>query len=676
MKLRHLALPCLALASLSSVALSQDSVSKTPCLPGDGIRPYSFSGTIGGSEQKNNYVVDLTAFNSSWGTTFGTAPILKSSATSTQFSGSLVSAQGMSRRLLRNVPFPASSYDYWQGVGFGVNNDTTRNDPGTPVVPTGNSQQFAVAFSEFSTTSLGSAYNGVIGGLVNIKRNRPARLYVQRTVAAVNNCDEDGELSQMGLGSVDANGNIHFRTDDFGVVGPGPCSAALSTTAGQNIFRVNIDRRDPAALNVISNDFVAGGLFDKGPVLTPTTEWLVRNSADTHSTPGIVQAGLGTPLYVGMDFNTQYVRGTSFGGITADSTHITGLIGDQRGTVGHTTHNYAPLGSTNGICASIGLDSGTFQALHLSLWGIDAGGSVTGTKTLTIPSLVTDNSTGVTNLAGDNEFNNYGSQVPFRGGNGQVSMWVDSNGDLFVAATADHPDNVTLGNAHDLNYIAVAKCPAGGGATEWTMAAYVDGSMSGKPVLDGPGGSAIGNLVTQSIVLGAGGPSMSSPMFDSAGNIWFVAPVLYNSGSAGDALIRAVYDPATFSYELEMVLSSDAIEGKVLRGRNSTLDYVITFLPINDSNSVSSTGITTQNISEDAHLGRSPRGLENRDPRTLGGLVFTTAILYDYDGDGDFENCINDPLSEDLSYNVIMYVGYPGFDMTEKPSLGERPDSN
>jgi len=120
-----------------------------------------------------------------------------------------------------------------------------------------------------------------------------------------------------------------------------------------------------------------------------------------------------------------------------------------------------------------------------------------------------------------------------------------------------------------------------------------------------------------------------------------------------------VYNPANFSYELELLFRL----GDRFHGRNANRDYIITFMSIADSNSVDSATAWSQNISETAHLNADPGNLEPRDPRTLGGMVLAAQILYDYDNDGVFDACTGtggNPNSADQDYNVLLYVGAEG----------------
>src|SRR5258708_1901197 len=139
----------LALLCCAATAAGQDSVSKLHGLPGDALDAHLVA------EQSNSYVVDLSAVTSSWGNTFGVAPLVKASAvrlSNPDFFNQLLSAQAISRDLKSAVPFAQSSYDYWNTQGAGINGNPARNDPGAPISSAGLSgYQFGFGFAEFGT---------------------------------------------------------------------------------------------------------------------------------------------------------------------------------------------------------------------------------------------------------------------------------------------------------------------------------------------------------------------------------------------------------------------------------------------------------------------------------------------------------------------------------------------
>jgi hypothetical protein len=626
------------IAALCAIApaTAQDSISKLGCLPGDCVEPWADSVATFGSEQVNRFVVDLSPFNTSWGTTFGVAPIAKASRTAAQFTGSLLSSQAMSRRALRNVPFPAPTYEYWNTPGAGVNNDPAVNDPTTPMAPpAGLSVQQAAAFAEFSNTAGGASYNGIVSTLINISPTAPSRLFVTRTVAAINGCDTFSNTAQFGLGSIDAQGVMTLRADDFGTAGSN--CVGLVNLIDDNVFKIATKLRNPAITNVFSNDYVPGGLFDKGVGPNFTTEWLIRNSPTAVNVPGIAASGA-TPLLIGTDQGSGYVRGTAFGSITTDATHLATGSTNHRGNISYTPRNHASVLSTNGVCGVLGL-SATNRTTILNIWGINATGGVTGKLALNLPATVTDNATGATNLAGNNEFDNYQSQASFRGGNGQISLGVDGAGNLLAAAMVSHP--AKAGANEGRNYIAVARVTPGG-SVSWTMASYNNGTTgvtgTGKPVLNGAG-VTIGRLVgLVDVTQGSlNGPSCSAPMIDSGGNVWFLGVwenFLNPTDPFDTALFRAVYDQPTFSYRLERVFST----GRIFRGRNSGRRYQVDFLAIADSNSVSSSTAFSQNICADGWMGYKYATLAPKAPAHLGGLVINAGITYDWDNNNSFDD--------------------------------------
>lgn len=650
-----------------------DSVSRnTTCLQGDAVSPWADGAGAIGSEQCDAYVVDLAEFQSSWGTTFGIAPLVKTSKQSPGFFSSLISAQALSRRQKVDVPFAAGDYDLWTAPGFGVNNDPSLNDPGATVSVVGRTGvQFGAAFAEFS-----GSYNGVIGALVNIDPAEPKRLYVKRVQAANNSCNSTSNIAQFGLGSVDEDGNIHFRADGFGAA----AGCGLASLVNNNLFRARMQDRDCSVLNVISNAITAGapgGPFGNDAAALVGADWFVRNqiSSLNHNPPGLMPESIvgGSSLLLGTNFGDQYVRGPAFGAISSDSSHFAPGISGQRGNLSYSGSLCAVLNNSHGIAAILAKStSGNTDTMNV--WGLDASGNVTGRIALTLPPQITDpvadpvTGANHTNLDfGPNQFDHYHSQVAFRGGNGQIAMGVDQAGRLIVAAEVDHPED--FGPNWPFNYLAVARVDCASGAVEWSMAGYAGLTLGyngdSKPVLDGPSGNVIGRMTSLDLVTGGAplGPSISAPMIDAVGNIYFLSslelfdsvdpengPVTYNSG-----LIRAVYNPSTFGYELELLFKL----GDTFRGANSNIEYLISFMAIADNDSVSSGTAWSQNISEVAHLSIDVADLDPSDPRTLGGLVIGAEIIYDADGltgDGDFEKCATNG-GEDQDYNVLLYVG-------------------
>ena len=92
-----------AAAFLASPTVAQDSVALTDCV-GDAITPWDDASATNGSEQCNDFIVDLAPLTTSCGTEFGIAPILKPSQSSSGFFSSGMSAQSISRVQLEDLP--------------------------------------------------------------------------------------------------------------------------------------------------------------------------------------------------------------------------------------------------------------------------------------------------------------------------------------------------------------------------------------------------------------------------------------------------------------------------------------------------------------------------------------------------------------------------------------------
>ncbi len=637
-------------AGLAAPAFAQDSVSVAGGLPGDALNPTA------SASQVTRYVVDLAPVATSWGTTFGVAPIVKTSFSGSTFFNSLASAQAISPDVIGGVN--ASQFQFAAPMagqsGWGVN--PTANAAGMMVSGPSAAAQFAAAVSEFGTTNGGQSYNGMVGAIVNYDPNAANRLYVTRVQGAVNTNNLAQNLSQFGLGQVDANGNLYFRADAFGTSSAG----GFTALSGVNIFRTNLDARATGTLNVITNSLTSAN----------ATEWIVRNSGTAHNPPSMYPQSVtgGNGIYAGPNFATNYVFGADFGATTTTTAHR-GARPDHRGSIGVTTAN--PLGGVGTAAILVKPNATSDPTNTISAWSYTTTGAV-GTRvdffTPLAPLTITDPTTGfVFSPSAAGEYRNYTDQVGFRGGSGQVAVHEDQGGNLMVAATwFDGGFNDDFNNQ-----IFVGRRV--GTTTDWTIAAYIDaGANGGKPILDGPGGAAIGRLTPLFNVTGGAplGPSLSAPAFDSVGNVWFIGGVeLFNRidtdqdtvGDASDfdsALIRAVFNPTTFSYELELVLEL----GQQIDGLTSGREYRIDFLSIADANSASSGSLFSANASRAAWNNTSVAGLDPADPITNGGVVIAADITYDADQDNDF----NDPTSgnntdattRDESYQALLYVGY------------------
>lgn len=623
--------------ALASAAAAQDSVSKTPCLPGDAVSPWA------ASEQCNSYVVDLAPLTTAWGREFGIAPLVKSSKSASAFFNGFWSAQGLSRVQLQGVPAASPSYSFWNAPGLGINDDGAVNDPGAPLSPAGATHQFCLVAADAGTTDAAASFNGVIGAIVNYEPAAPTRLYVKRVVVATNSCDSASNVSQFGLGAVDASGNAMIRADGVGSA----AACGLTALTGNNYYRVGLGQRDCAALNILSGSFPAGAD-------AAATEWLVRGSTVTHNTPAALPAEVngGTSFILGSNFNREFVRGPDFAGMTSDLTHLCGT--DHRGALAYTTRNHPLVASTHGMGCILGKSAASGNPTELlNVFGLNAAGNVTGTLCLLLPQTITDCRGGAPSIPpAPMQFDHYRSQTAFRGGNSPVAIGVDRAGNLLAAGIVY---NGTQALDDPANFIAVARA-APDGTVQWTIAAMNWGAAT--QILDGPGGTPIGQLTQLFNVTGGVpfGPSMSAPIFDSVGNIYFLSAIEdYATGDFTNALVCAVYDEANFCYELDLVFKL----GDVFPGMNSGREWLISFLSIADSNSVASDSAWSMNGSEAAHLGGAPDpNAPASAPENLGGLVIAAEIVYDWDGDGSFDPCTGGGTgTADQDYNVLLYLG-------------------
>jgi len=631
----------LALSFLLCTSLpAQDSVGKIGGFPGDALDP------LDPNEQVNDFVVDLSTFKSSWGNTFGMAPIAKASDDHTPaptYYNSQMSGQVISKDTLIGVPFARASYDQWNASGAGVNSNPQLQDPGLPV-DTSNSvgNQFGFGFAEWSSDPTGTySFNHMISGVVNYDTASPGRLYVSRVTAAVNGDAWNCNLSQYGTGGVEASGYLAFRGDGYG---SGPCSS-FTELLGNNYFGVGSLLRSNGALNVISN---TGGT-DVG-----ATTWHLAGSATTHNTCTLIPSSIAgaSPIIIGSNFNGEYRYGSGTS-LSTTNVHL-GASSDHRGNVSHSFTNLPSIfpGSVLGTGAILGQNA---IPDTMALWGLAANGAPVSPVNLTLPAVITDNHDGwASNSLGSGtlSFGNFASQVAYRGGNGQVAVGHDSQGRLLSSAFAIHPQYTSGDDGNNL--LAVCRRDAAG-VEDWTMAAYT-ANASGKAITDSAG-NTIGNLVSLGTFSTYAGPSISSPMMDSAGNIYFVSALetigVLGVLDYGVGLVRAEFDETAFEYKLELVFRS----GDVFHGHNSTHDYQVRFFKLADSNSIDSGAPFSGNISAGAFNGQSPASVPSGSVEALGGLVLSVNILYDVNNDGQFISYSSDPASPDEDYNVLMYVG-------------------
>jgi len=656
MKTKTTIAAAIAAAGLAVPALAQDSVSNTPgTFVGDALNPWD------SASQRTDFVVTLTPFMTSGGAQFGVAPLLKSSKSSTDFFSSLVSAQTVSATEITADGFAADTYLFWDMPGGGVNllGDPAANSGGEDVAPTasGEIRQFAAGFGEFATTDTGASHNGAISGVVQYDLANPNTLYVSRVIAATTGADETQNNGAMGTGTVDASGYHYFRADNNGATGPAPI-------VGNNIYRVDLLGRTVGMVNSLSG----AGASDAA-----ASDQIVANetSGDPFSTPGNIPADVaGRPVYVGLTFRGTHAYESSAGTFSETGSHLASA--DQRGTLGTYV---ADLLGNGGVATAghIGRTSGG-ATNRFNLYSMDGNGNVAGSPVELAYPVGTmmdfsENFTVGQATGSIGDLDHYHSQTAFNGGNAPIAIGRDAEGRGLVAGVSYITNS---GNQDPFNAIVVGRFdesdPAG--TVEWGIGAYVDidttgmdpNAVAGKPVYDGMG-NEIGQLRPYAELMnGQNGPSLSGVAFDGAGNIWFTGLVQFpdpeNEGEffLNTTLLRGVYEADVnggFGYRLEKVMSFfDEFESQ-----GTGLNYRVFGFQIVDSNSVNSGAFWSSNVKQGTFGDVDPSTIDPSDPRSTAGVVVSTSITYDVDGDGDFTlNTDTDPTTIDEAYNVLLYI--------------------
>lgn len=656
------------LVLLAGSAFGQDSVSRNANggsgLPGD-AQTYWIS-----SSQRSSYVVDLRSISSSWGTSFGIAPIAKSGrVTSSRFTATNLSSS-ISSDVRIGVAYPESSYTLWTAPGGGVNSLENNTSLNSSVPRSGTASVFGLGFMDFEETGSGATAvftNQITGALAAFDPTEPGRLYVTRYVAAHNNVGVTvADTAQFGYGAVDASGNITFRADGFGSL------ATTNQLTGDSIFRVRMTSRSTA-----TNSISATGGAD-----TAATDRLLNNDAVTHNAPNILPASIGSrSVVVTPNFTGSLRSETSLNATTSISSHRTGAAEHRGGATVLARPVFSSSVATGAVLARV---TSTARTNSISVFGLNSSGGVTGSRLLTLPgSPITSCDSYVPPVFVD--FRSYDSQVTFRGGSAPVAVGVDSEGRALAAATVYNGTAPEADNP--FNAIAVARFdPSNPSSTvSWTLAAWVDSNaMTGKAILGdvgadgapGTGDSGEGDGVINGsdapagrlaalmeTTLGLAGPSMSSPAMDAAGNVYFISSMRANRrvGSTivsepSIGLVRAVYDPAAYCYRLELLCKV----GDVIAGVNSGRNYKIVTLNVADSDSVSSASMWSGSVSGTGWNGDLSQTADPVSPVNLGGLIVSARVVYDTNNDGNYEDPSatgGNTASVDEAYNVALYMG-------------------
>lgn len=658
------------LAAIPAMVIAQDSVSRNANggngLPGDALNPWTTT------YQRVHFVLDLAPIQSSWGTSFGVGPIVKSSKTSTSRFSSLNGPACISPDVLTDAPaFWTNGHKLWNAAGGGLHASESNAGVVSTVTGPATGTSFTVGVLEYEEFPFGSLFpfvNQVIGAGVHFDPDVPSRLYVSRMIAAANSPNGSADRSQLGLGSIDASGFITYRADGFNV------TSTVDALSGNNIFRTNLWARD-TTVNLIS-----------GVGASQATTTLISSEATTLAVPASVPASVlaGVPASLTPSLAGDLRAETTPLSPASTLAHLGGAF-DHRGTPGVSSVGLFP-DSVATIATLVQSSSATPRTDAIAISGINAARQIIATRVLTLPASIASGCDATTWSTNNGEFRHYDSQVTFRGGAGQVAIARDHEGNAMVAAVVSRGGQGFADNPS--NAIAVARFDPSTptSSVAWSLAAWVDpssqtgGVIRGDFGLDGAPGTAdlgegdgvidandapIGRITT---IADAAplfvGPSMSSPAMDANANVYFVASVLLKRRAGNQivdipaiALLRAVRSSGV-CYDLDLVLA----EGDIIQGQNSARAYRIDALNLGDADSISSASLWSSSTTSHAWNALNTSTLAPADSRHLGGLVMCARILYDADNDGDFADPTAiagsiDPNSADEGYHVVLYLG-------------------
>jgi hypothetical protein len=666
----------LSAAALSPIARAQDSVSTGNGLPGDA--PDAYQITAGNTRQVLRYIVDLTPKTSSWGGKYALGPVVKASKSSAGgFFDQLIGAQAASSRFKSGAFFSTAAYAEWVNIaGAGVNTPQNSAAPSTITGAARNGQRFGLGLMEFGAGpdgafGTGDDENNLIGSEIDFAHRQPNRLFVQRVVAATNKSTAAGSGSaSFGVGGIDESGAFHTYADGYSMT----ISTRVQTRA---LLRFKLDARNANGLNQIQG---SGSSIIPGDAAATD---VVRTNTVAMTAPGIISAnvpgGAARPVMLSTDLTNNFVY-ESAANTASTSTAYLGATQGPRGSLCFIPQVFNPVAAASpiGTAASLARTDANTKTRAIQIFGVSTSGAPGVNLNLTLPaaaaSLIDADDTfspGATfTPITDHEFTNYASQASFRGGTSQVAMTQLASGELLVAATvAPNGGGSAVPQTQD-GYIAVARIPAAGGAPTWTIAAHTGAagfagtSAPSKTIWGRTSPTAnlapIGRLARYSEVFGSAssGPSISSPAFDRAGNVYFMATL----GLTGDTattfttgLLRANFDATTNAYKLELLASV----GDILGGINSGKNYQVQFLGVADADSVDSGSVFSSSTVQDSLSGANAPAAAYGSPLSLGALVFRAKIVYDINADALFADpsgSSSGSTSPDQAYNVAMVL--------------------
>lgn len=540
------------------------------------------------------YAVDASLLTSSWGNSFRIAPLLKSTRDlDPMFRSQILGTSTISASFAAVPSNPAASYAIWSAAGAGVS--PLSNSAPSSASPTTFSNQFAVAFVDLSLDPTNLTVATV--GRDPLDGNR---FYVERTQALSSRlAPVSPDTATLSLGAVTSTGRAFVRADAF---------TALETTSdritGDNILLVNAPALAATSVNTLVN---SGGVNTAAQ--PAQTTYIVRNDSAPYSTPSAADLGGSADRALIFDLRAFYRSGTSTGTLSGNTSghRPTGIAG-QRGNPSFSP--ITPLGGSLGTVASLAKPSAggpTALVNSIAAFGVNMSGSTApvaagSPRSFALPSPISV--TGfVANSAGTARFDQYKSQHVFRGGNGVVGIGRNADNQLVLAAVATDPSQG--------DFIAVVTATGPSNQT-WTVAA-----RPGQSVLDGPSGSAVGQLATT-------GLQLSAPAVDLVGNVYFAATWLPTLEPVRVGVFKAVNIGG--DYRIELLVS----EGDAFVGINSATPYSITSIALRDSDSLASGAFHSGSLLQAQTPGSTTN--DSASPLASGGLVVNSTITYDRAG--------------------------------------------
>lgn len=583
--LRHSAVALALIAGTACPALAQDSVATTA----GGNDALAATDT---SVQRVRYVVDLTQVGSSWSNPYLIAPIHKTSRdVNPLFSNQIPVSTAVSPTSGPLSLGSPTAYAFWNTAGPGVN--PNQNGPAGSVNASSFDRAFGAAVGDLSGTS-----TNAVALRVGQNASDVSRLFVERTVMAISRFGVD-DTASISVGGATQAGDAFLRLDGFNTSGV--------PVQGENaVFVDNSARNTLAPSNFLNAGGATNSAVDGGAVT-----FLFNNAEPTLNTPAALLGTGGSALGAIFDF----AGGFSVDGAAPTTNHIDPAIDAIRGNPAFAA---VPFNGSAGTLAALAKPAGSADVTAINIAGLNASGGVVSTGSVALPSPINSASTAFSaNATGDASFEQYLSQVSFRGPNGLVGIGSTQAGDVVVAATATDPI--------EGSFIAVATL---GASTTWDVAAH-----AGMPVLSGPGGDQIGTLTASAPI------SLSAPAVDRFGNVYFVGTFQPGTASPAVGFFKAVRGAG--GYELELIIRT----GASLTGQNSATNYVITDIALADSDGLASGAFHGSQIIQQLIPGLSPAS--PAEPETLGGALLNATIEYNRAGTPE-------------TYNATLYVAPSG----------------